>query len=62
MSIPPGAGANLPLPQWAHVPGDSAEAEADQDTLWQVKALGTKLALSLLSRADWAKLGAVSRI
>jgi hypothetical protein len=39
MSIPPAAGANLPLPQWAYVPGESAEAEADHDTLWQAKAL-----------------------
>jgi Domain of unknown function (DUF309) len=35
----PGAGANLPLPQWAYVPGESVEAEADQETLWQAKAL-----------------------
>src|SRR5271163_3373000 len=39
MSIPPAAGANLPLPQWAYVPGESIEAEADHDTLWQAKAL-----------------------
>jgi hypothetical protein len=38
MSIPPGA-ANLALPRWAYVPGESAEAEADHDTLWQAKAL-----------------------
>jgi hypothetical protein len=31
--------ANLPLPQWAYVPGETAEAEADHDTLWQAKAL-----------------------
>jgi hypothetical protein len=29
----PGAGANLPLPQWAYGPGESVEAEADHDTL-----------------------------
>jgi hypothetical protein len=39
MSIPPATSANLPLPQWAYVPGESAEAEADHDTLWQAKAL-----------------------
>jgi hypothetical protein len=39
MSIPPSSAANLPLPQWAYVPGETAEAEADHDTLWQAKAL-----------------------
>src|ERR1700682_6671652 len=39
MSIPPSTAANLPLPQWAHVPGETAEAEADHDTLWQPKSL-----------------------
>jgi hypothetical protein len=39
MSIPPAAAARLPLPQWAYVPGETAEAEADHDTLWQAKAL-----------------------
>src|SRR6201986_3582365 len=39
MSIPPAAGANLALPQWAYVPGETADAEADHDTLWQAKAL-----------------------
>src|SRR5258707_807347 len=29
----------LPLPQWAYVPGETAEAEADHDTLWQAMAL-----------------------
>jgi hypothetical protein len=38
MSLPPST-ANLPLPQWAYVPGETAEAEADHDTLWQAKAL-----------------------
>ena len=38
MSFPPST-ANLPLPQWAYVPGETAEAEADHDTLWQAKAL-----------------------
>jgi DUF309 family protein family protein len=27
------------MPQWAYVPGETAEAEADHDTLWQAKAL-----------------------
>ena len=39
MSIPPSAAVKLPLPRWAYVPGESAEAEADHDTLWQAKAL-----------------------
>jgi hypothetical protein len=39
MSIPSSPGANLPLPQWAYVPGETADAEADHDTLWQAKAL-----------------------
>jgi hypothetical protein len=39
MSIPPSGSANLPLPQWAYVPGESAEAEADYDTLAQAKLL-----------------------
>src|ERR1700687_3709700 len=39
MSIAPSAATNLPLPQWAYVPGETAEAEADHDTLWQAKTL-----------------------
>jgi Domain of unknown function (DUF309) len=31
--------ANLPLPRWAYVPGETADAEADHDTLWRAKAL-----------------------
>jgi hypothetical protein len=31
--------ANLPLPGWAYVPGETAESEADHATLWQAKAL-----------------------
>src|SRR6202171_6188085 len=31
--------ANLPLRRWAYVPGESADAEADHDTLWHAKAL-----------------------
>src|ERR1700720_3968748 len=37
MSIPPSNTVNLPLPRWAYVPGETDEA--DQDTLWQAKAL-----------------------
>src|SRR6202011_536282 len=39
MSIPPSSAVNLPLPRWAYVPGETGEAEADQATLWQAKAL-----------------------
>jgi len=39
MSDPPSAALNLALPGWAYVPGETAEAEADHDTLWQAKAL-----------------------
>src|SRR6202140_2313939 len=39
MSIPPLNAANLPLPQWAYVPGETAEAAADYETLAQAKAL-----------------------
>src|SRR4029078_7398126 len=30
---------NLPLPQWAYVPGEMAEDDADHDTLWNAKSL-----------------------
>src|SRR5437016_11309415 len=39
MSIPPSNAAKLPLPQWAYVPGETTEADADHDTLWQAKSL-----------------------
>jgi len=39
MSIPSSRGADLPLPRWAYVPGATAEADADYDTLAQVMAL-----------------------
>jgi hypothetical protein len=39
MSMPPSAVDSLPLPRWAYVPGESDEADADHDTLWQAKAL-----------------------
>jgi hypothetical protein len=37
MSIPPSG--DLPLPQWAYVPGETDEAGADYETLAQVKLL-----------------------
>src|SRR5258707_12506342 len=30
---------NLPLPQWAYVPGEMAEDDADHATLWKAKSL-----------------------
>jgi predicted metal-dependent hydrolase len=39
MSIPPAAAASLPMPRWAYLPGETADAAADHDTLWQAKAL-----------------------
>jgi hypothetical protein len=36
MSIPP---QSLPLPQWAYVPGETAEVAADYETLAQAKLL-----------------------
>jgi hypothetical protein len=38
MSIPP-SGANLTLPRWAYVPGETDEADADYETLAQAKLL-----------------------
>src|SRR4051795_6976961 len=35
----PSESQNLPLPQWAYVPGEMEEDDADHDTLWQAKAL-----------------------
>lgn len=37
MSIP--AAAHLPMPRWAYVPGETAEADADYETLAQAKLL-----------------------
>jgi hypothetical protein len=39
MSIPSSTATSLPLPGWAYVPGQTTEAEADHETLWQAKAL-----------------------
>ena len=38
-SPPPPPANNLPLPQWAYVPGEMAEDDADHDTLWKAKSL-----------------------
>ena len=39
MTPPPPAAGNLPLPRWAYVPGESQQADADHDTLAQIKVL-----------------------
>lgn len=39
MSTPPPPPQNLPMPQWAYVPGEMEEDDADHDTLWKAKAL-----------------------
>jgi predicted metal-dependent hydrolase len=39
MSTQPSSSANLPLPQWAYVPGEMTEDDADHDTLWKAKSL-----------------------
>ena len=39
MSLPPATAVKLALPRWAYVPGETAEADADHDTLWQAKTL-----------------------
>jgi hypothetical protein len=39
MNSPPPPANNLPLPQWAYVPGEMAEDDADHDTLWKAKSL-----------------------
>jgi hypothetical protein len=39
MSIPPSTLSQLPLPQWAHVPGQAGDDDADHDTLWKAKVL-----------------------
>ena len=47
MSIPPSSAANLPLPRWAYVPGETEEAEADHETLCAGQGAGA-VALSRL--------------
>jgi predicted metal-dependent hydrolase len=39
MNTPQPPANNLPLPQWAYVPGEMAEDDADHDTLWKAKSL-----------------------
>src|SRR5216684_6761902 len=39
MMIPPFSAGHLPMPQWAYVPGETAEANADYETLAQAKLL-----------------------
>ena len=39
MSITSSTAADLPLPGWAYVPGETADAEPDHQALWQAKAL-----------------------
>jgi len=39
MIAPPSAAQNLPLPQWAYVPGETEEAAADYEALALAKAL-----------------------
>src|SRR3954453_19182838 len=39
MNTPSSQAQNLPLPQWAYVPGEMAEDDADHDTLWKAKSL-----------------------
>ena len=39
MNTPPPSANNLPLPQWAYVPGEMVEDDADHETLWKAKSL-----------------------
>jgi hypothetical protein len=39
MMIPPFTSGNLPMPQWAYVPGETGEADADYETLAQAKLM-----------------------
>jgi len=39
MNTPPSSSPNLPLPQWAYVPGEMEEDDADHETLWKAKSL-----------------------
>jgi hypothetical protein len=39
MDIPPSTAADLPLPGWAYVPGETADAGPDHQALWLAKAL-----------------------
>ena len=39
MNTPPPSANNLPMPQWAYVPGEMVEDDADHETLWKAKSL-----------------------
>src|SRR5713101_8392203 len=39
MMISPFTSGNLPMPQWAYVPGETDEADADYETLAQAKLM-----------------------
>jgi Domain of unknown function (DUF309) len=39
MNTPPPSANQLPMPQWAYVPGETVEDDADHDTLWKAKSL-----------------------
>ena len=39
MNMTSSTAADLPLPGWAYVPGETADAEPDHHALWQAKAL-----------------------
>ena len=39
MNITSSSAADLPLPEWAYVPGEPADSEPDHETLWRAKAL-----------------------
>src|SRR5579859_7816944 len=39
MNIASSTAADLPLPEWAYVPGELTDSAPDHDTLWQAKAL-----------------------
>jgi hypothetical protein len=39
MNMTSSTAADLPLPGWAYVPGETADAEPDHQALWQAKAL-----------------------
>src|SRR6476661_3344626 len=39
VNTPISSANNLPLPQWAYVPGEMAEDDVDHDTLWKAKSL-----------------------
>src|SRR2546430_7474379 len=39
MNTPSPSPQNLPMPQWAYVPGEMTEDDADHDTLWKAKSL-----------------------